>query len=251
MVGGLLYMWFLSSMDLSAKLVWSGMSFGLYVWAMWIDTLLLLGVRSILAVPSMALLFGKSKKGSTLLGIIVISLVFWWSPFAIEPSSYRLEMTIGLITSIMLLWLQPPAVLILAKSSQETADLVRMVSMAVHPLRVVALLDTKRTGRDMGTFSLFTDNIRTDSDREWQKVVDILLESVPAVILDTRTESPPVSHEVAKIINSQRLKQTLFIVGPLGEAPALENNGYKSDSFGVYAVIKEDLTRDRIRELFH
>ena len=244
-------MWFGSSANQSAKLVWTGMSFGFFVWAMWIDTILYLGIRSIRSVPRMAFLFGKSKKGSTLLAITGLCIVFWWSPFAVEPSPYRLEMTVSLVSSIILLWFQPPAVLILGVSSQKTANLVRRISVAIHPLRIIALFNTTSTGRFMGTFSVFTDNMRTDSDREWQRVVELILDVVPIVVLDTRIESSAIIYEVKRVMgNNQYRKKTLFIVSSDNKAPALESSGYSVKSKpSLNIVTKDELATDQFLQL--
>jgi len=251
LVVSLLYMWINSPVDQGTKIVLSGISFGVFVWTMWLDTLFSLGIRSICSVPKLALIFGKSKKGSTLLAIAGLSIVFWWSPFAVEPSPYRLEMTICLISSIILLWLQPPAVLILGVSSQETANLVSQISKTIHPLRIVGLFDTKRTGRLMGTFSLFTDNMRTESDREWEKVVELILYVVPLVVIDTRTISPPVIREVKRVMgNNQYRKKSLFVVGSDNKAPALEASGYTVKSIPENIVTKDGLTHKRFFQIF-
>lgn len=216
---------------------------------MWVDTLIYSGWRSIRTIPKMTSIFLKSKRGATLSAIAILSLLFWLSPVAINPSPYRYEMSIILVFSIFLLWHQPPSVLFLGESSRQTGVVLGKFSSSVLPLRVVALLDHRRTGYLVGGFSILTDNLRTQSDYHWRQTVDDLADLLPTIILDARTDKEIVVKEVAMIYgNKNRLSRTYFISDINGNAPALAANGLSILSEGVRSIKPEEIL-DVVKEM--
>ncbi len=226
------------------KLVYSAMLLSGIVLALWVDTLIKCGFRSIRTVPMMIRVFGRARRGGTLMGIVVLSLLFWLSPFATDPSPYRFHMSASLVISVLLLWLQPPFALALGESNRFTGHVLKTVSLKVFPFRVVALLDPKGTGYYLGSFSALTDNLRTASDRDWEMVVEQLADVVQLIILDARTDSSLVRQEVGRLKDRpDLLSRTLFIVGPNGEAPALHAHALTRQSPGINTAREEEMSK--------
>lgn len=209
---------------------------------LWVDTLWILGLRSLRSVPAMLRIFGRSRRGNTLTAVTVVALLFWLYPGIKNPHPFRWLMSGILVATIAILWLQPPSALVLGQSNKATGRLLGSISSRLFPLRIVALLDWRRTGRHRGTFSHLTDCLRTDSDHDWRAVVDIVADMVPMIVLDTRSDSPVVSYEVGRIKSSpSRLARTFFVVEDDGRAPALETHGLTSNSDGVHGVTEKEL----------
>jgi hypothetical protein len=226
------------------KIVQSGMLLGGLAPVMWLDTVTRWGLRSLRTAPLMATVFLRSKRGSTLTGVAVVCLCVWLSPFATQPSPYRYHMSVTLILTLIFLWLQPPCVLVLGASSPPTGRALALVSSALFPFRVVALLDHRKTGYILGSFSPLTDNLRTESDSHWRTTVDHLADHVPLIVLDARTDTPIVVSEVRQILGQpSRLHRTAFIVGAEGEAPALRAHGLSHESAVIRAVREEEIGR--------
>lgn len=232
------------SLPQSKKLVFSGMVLGGLAPIMWLDTVVRWGPRCLRTLPMMGKAFLRSKRGSTLTGLLVISLCFLLSPFAAEPSPYRYHMSATLILTIVFLAFQPPCALMLGASSQLTGRALARVSSVLFPFRVVALLDHRKTGYILGSFSLFTDNLRTESDHHWRSTVDRLADHVPLIVLDARADSPIVISEVKQMLDRPaRLNHTIFIVGSDGEAPALQYHGLDHASPAIQTIREEEIER--------
>lgn len=226
----------------SEKLVLAGMPLVGLAPVIWVDTIIWWGFRSIRAVPMMAAIFLRSKRGSTSVGIVVVFLCFWFSPFAEHHSPYRFHMSAGLIFTVILLWLQPPCALVLGASSPPTGRALRAVSSVLFPFRVVALLDHRRTGYIVGTLPVFTDNLRTESDHHWRTTVDNLADRVPLIVLDARTDTEIVVSEIKQLLDKpERLSRTVFVVGPNGDAPALLAHDLSHNSAGIKTVTEESI----------
>lgn len=224
------------------RLVLSGVLLGGLTPLLWLDTMSRLGLRCLRSIPMMASIFLRSKRGSTLTGVTVFCLCFWLSPFAREPSPYRYHMSTTLVLAIALLWLQPPCVLVLGASNRQTGRALASVSRASIPFRVVALLDHRRTGYVVGAFSPLTDNLRTESDHHWRSTVDALADYVPLIVLDARTDTPIVVFEVKQIMERPwRRDRTIFVIGPDGQAPALEAHGVSTNAPDVRTIQEHEI----------
>lgn len=227
MLAGLLALWtgWISTPKDYDKLIITSFLLGGIAPVMWIDTIIMAGFSVIKVIPKMIRIFGKSLRGSILLGIIVLYLCFVLSPFASNPIPHRIDMSITLVATIILLWLQPPFSLFLGASTPDSKKALKVVSLGFYPLRVVAMLDNRRTGYFIGSFSTLTDNIRTVSDHEWRDIIKDMADSVHSIVVDARTESENVVEEVGMIYSSPDLLcKTIFIIGIDGEAPALAKN---------------------------
>jgi hypothetical protein len=130
----------------------------------------------------------------------------------------------------------------LGESSSSTGKALGHVSCGVYPLRVVALLDLRRTGYVVGSFSFLTDSLRTESDQDWRNVVDSVADWVRLIVLDARTDSPIVVSEVGILVSRpDRLRRAFFVVGPDGEAPALAAHNLAADSPGIRSMQEEEI----------
>lgn len=117
----------------------------------------------------------------------------------------------------------PPAVLLLASSTNTNAQLVFDAGLAVFPLRVVHLIQPKPIDSDFISDEIFAlDTLRTISDSAWQSVVHPLMDSVPIVVVDTRTTSPAIVVEIARMLNPARRRKAVFIVDHDGSRPAMD-----------------------------
>lgn len=205
---------------------------------MWIDTLSFGGLKVLKTIPTMASIFFRSRRGRLLTGITVFCLCFWHSPYAKEPLPLRWEMSFTLLGTITLLWLQPPYVLMLGASSEETGKALARLSSAVFPFRVVALLDRARTGRHVGSsFSWLTDDLRTIDERDWRALVDRLIELVPVIVLDARTDRPVVVYEANQLLlHPRRLHRSSFVISEDGHCPALSLNGVMQEDSRIRAI---------------
>jgi hypothetical protein len=116
----------------------------------------------------------------------------------------------------------PPTILFLAPSRSQQRKLALEMIRALRPHRAVFLLsDDLSVGiYDQADFS--RDNLRTPKDVDWRDVVHPLIDIIAMVVIDTRVDSPPVSEEIARLISTNSLAKTVFVVGNRGESPALQ-----------------------------
>lgn len=227
-------------------ILWGVLTTGIPV-VMWIDTLLHADITIRRFIPAMATIFFRSRRGRTLTLMVICSVANWYWPFRSEPLPYRREMTATVLIAVFLLWLQPPYALVLAASSRETGKLLKSFSVAAHPFRVVGLLDRQKLGFlprylwVMGAYSLFTDDLRVVDSHDWRRVVDRLMDLVPLIVLDARSDSAVVAYEAGEILRDpRRLERAVFVVRDDGSAPALAAHGKTRESPGIESIrIKE------------
>lgn len=229
-------------LDTRDKIFWSGLLLGGLAPVLWLDTIRKFGSRSLRSIPLMIRIIALSRRAGLLGWIVFFCLCLWLNPMSLHPSPYRVHMSIALVAAIGFLLLQPPAVLMLGESCAATGRALSSVSNAAFPFRTVALLDQRRTGYILGSFSPVTDNLRTKSGSQWQEVADSLEDVAFLIVLDARSDSPAVAFEVGQIVaRPDRLQRTLFIVGPNGESPALAAHGLASDSPGICSTNEQML----------
>jgi hypothetical protein len=236
-----------SAHGIQEQLFLSGMLLASMPPLMWLETIFWVGWGCLRSVPMMADIFLRCWRGWVLLAVVAFCLWFWWlAPSAsTDPSPYRIEMSVALIVTIALLWLQPPFVLVLGVSAGRTGRVLGNVSAAMYPFRVVALLDTTLSGTTggVGAFSPLTDNLRTVSPDRWRSVVDSLADLVSIIVIDARTESELVVYEVGEMLRRpDRLRRTVFVVGSNGEAAALEAHNRTAASPDLWTA-----TESRVR----
>ncbi len=216
-----------AGMDFSRKLTIGALLLTGIPLMMWADTIAQGGLRTLRGVPLMAIIFLKCRRGWFLLGTLVFCVGFWYSPLQKEPQPLRWEMSVSLVISMALLWLQPPFALMLGESSALTGNALGKVANALHPFRVVALLDQSRTPMPfLKTYSWLTDDLRTRNENDWRWIVDGLIYIVPLIVLDARSEREVVIYETTRILDApSRLQRTVFLILPDNRAPALWLNG--------------------------
>lgn len=212
--------------------------------AMWLDTIVKCGWRSLRVLPRMAMIFSRCRRTRILLVFLVLNLVNWLNPLFQMSIFQRIENIIVVAFAIGLLCLQPPYALLLGESNTVTGRVLKTVGLELYPLRVVALLDNSRTGSSLGSFSVFTDDLRTASDQEWKMLVEQLADIVQLIVLDARTDSPLVLEEVGLLeCRPERLSRTLVIAGPKGESPSGFTQSLSSRSISMRTVCEEELTK--------
>lgn len=207
---------------------------------MWIDTLAHGGLRVLRTLPTMIRIFIRCRRGRQLLAVAAACIAVWHWPFAEELSPLRWPMTVSLALTIGLLWLQPPYMLMLGASSEATGMSLSRLSNAAFPYRIVALLDRVRTGRHLSSFSWLTDDLRTVDERDWRSLVDRLVDVVPVIVLDARTDRPVVVQEAESLLHRpERLRRSTFVITADGTAPALTMNGVTPGSSEI-RVLRPD-----------
>lgn len=145
--------------------------------------------------------------------------------------------------------LRPAAVLYLANTAPKKIELQVRIKRYNFHYRVVALLDVDDTivgGRSEDEWLqiiIGNDCMRTDAaeDGVWQGVVESLLGQVPLVVLDARDASPAVVFESKRIHSLNVTYKTLFVVGPSGEAPVLDEVAQELTSPLRVATVKESI----------
>lgn len=118
----------------------------------------------------------------------------------------------------------PPVVLFLSASGAAPGHLFANVCRSIAPLRCVALLDPARMSL-ASNMVVEADNLRTKMGSVWRSIVYELIEVVPAIVIDARSNSEFVSEEVFMVIASQREDKAIFVISEQGGAHALERQG--------------------------
>jgi hypothetical protein len=134
---------------------------------------------------------------------------------------------------------QPPMILILTNSGVGPGWLFWKLNFGLFPLRTVALLDPSRMGRLLGALNL-VDNLRTRDPDVWKAIVYRLIETVAAVVLDTRA-SGVVQLEAAILLDPRRVLKALFVTTEDGRSPALEVHGISPANHALRTVTESEL----------
>ncbi len=129
--------------------------------------------------------------------------------------------TLGILVASYLA--TPPAVLLLASSRKANIGMIFDADMATAPMSLVHLIepDSESLAASDIDFVRFNSR-RTVKDDRWRDAVDVYMDMVPIIVIDTRIASPAIVHETKNLLASERRRKTLFIVGENKEQPALE-----------------------------
>lgn len=140
--------------------------------------------------------------------------------------------TIGLMASLLLneprwigfvimvvgirwwLWVRistPPFILFLSSSDTQSVEMHWHTKRLVSPLRVVTLLDLVNSPTSGVSDELLLDCLRTGNDDDWWKVITILIELAPLVVINADTESPGVVKEALHLISEDITYKTVFL----------------------------------------
>lgn len=156
------------------------------------------------------------------------------------------------------LWVRtttPPFVLFLSTSDPWSIEVHRQTKRLVSPLRVITLLDLGNSPSSDTANELLLDCLRTGNDDDWWKVITILIELTPLVVINADTESPGVVREALHLISEDITFKTVFLTK--GNAcllrrkpePAASASGcYIASAAMLQEIIKTILDRAEIPE---
>lgn len=117
------------------------------------------------------------------------------------------------------LWVRittPPFVLFLSTSDAQSIGVHRQIKRLISPLRVVTLLDLENSPSSKTTNELLLDCLRTGNDDDWWKVITILIELAPLIVINADTESPGVVREALHLISEDVTFKTVFLTSSDG-----------------------------------
>ena len=244
----LIFVWFgvFSDIQEEARLRITGYALGVLPWLMWIDTLMLSGPSSLRAVPMMGKYFLRSKRSAYIVLIILLPLAAFYPPFGHNPDPSKHIAAIILVSTAAMLWLQPVFVIVLGGSNPQTENTISILSNATFPLRIVALVEFKGIRKygveGLGSFAPLTDDLRFHSKYEWKNAVERLIDLLPKVVLDTRTDSSAVAGELLFILaDKDRISRTIFVTSHDGRAPIFEKLGISPHQKGITLVSEAQL----------
>jgi len=84
---------------------------------------------------------------------------------------------------------------------------------AVYPLRVAALLDLRATGSWTSRLQQSADNLRTQSDTNWQEIVTRLIDTAPLIIVDSRVFSSHLLQETVVLLQRpDAVRRAIFLI---------------------------------------
>lgn len=155
--------------------------------------------------------------GSLLLVVASVGGLYFPSYFPPFPPVLFFSLALLLVTHLAL----PPAILFLSSSKPENATLISRTSTTALPLKLVHLLDPSLPLSKYEAESFYGDSLRTVRDTSWRNVVDLLIEWVPLVVVDTRVATPAVVTETTAMLKPANRRRALFIVNQNGHGPAL------------------------------
>ena len=235
-----------SDIQEEARLRFTGHTLGVLPWLMWADTLMLSGFGSLRSVPMMGQIFIRSKRSSYLVLAVLLPLALFYPPFGHNPDPNKGIAAFLLVSAAALLWLQPAFVIVLGGSNPQTEKSISILSQGTFPLRIVAMLEfgggLKYGLGGLGTFAPLTDDIRASSHHEWRNTVRRLIDLLPNVVLDTRTDSPSVAEEVLFILeNRERILKTLFVTDDDGRTLIFETLGISPHQNGIRLATEAQL----------
>lgn len=202
--------------------------FGLLICAacaalIWIETLRIGGAAMLGQLPRSLWIQFRARRVQTLIAVMVGSGLMTWYIARSDrlPNPYFIHVQVVIVAAAFLVSLRPPVAIALLGSRRESAMVLNEASLSLFPARVVALVDSQRTGPTMNFGR--DDNLRTGSGQGWQDVVRFLQRSVAVIVVDGRFPSPVVQQELRWILQSADLMQrTVLIVPDEGESCLLE-----------------------------
>lgn len=129
--------------------------------------------------------------------------------------------TLGILVASYLT--TPPAVLLLASSHTANIRMIFDADMATAPMSLVHLIEPNSESLGNWDFEVVRYNSRrTINDDWWRDAVDVYMDMVPIIVIDTRIASPAIVHETKALLAHELRHKALFIVGTNNEQPALE-----------------------------
>jgi hypothetical protein len=156
------------------------------------------------------------------------------------------------------LWVRtttPPFVLFLSTSDPRSIEVHRQTKHLVSPLRVVTLLDLGNSPSSKVANELLMDCLRTGNDDDWWRVITILIELTPLVVVNADAESPGVIRETMHLISKGFTFKTVFLT--IGDARLLRqepepaasiSSCYIASAVGLQATIEAILNTGELPE---
>src|SRR5882672_812285 len=203
-------------------------------------------------VPCAMLKFARVGRSRALINVGALSLVVSFICLAFFIADVR-SRSFGILAfllastglSILSRSAQPPAVLLLTRSSPRTVELIKRFGATIFPLRVVALVDY-RVFLPFNA-SIWIDNLRTSDSTVWKSVVIGLIDLAAVVVIDTSGESRSVAEEASLMLAPGRIRKAVFLTDNLGRYPALSANGIDPHAHALRLLNVDDM----VGELAH
>ena len=190
---------------------------------MWIDAFRIGGARVSKVFWRTLFLQFKSRRIKLTLFVLASFIgVTAWQALAAPtlPNSYFLHTNATIVFGVVAGVFRPPIALALMPSGSRSNDFLSTTSLALFPLRVVNLVDRRRTGSVI--MSGDDDNLRSSAN--WESLVESLMDCVPLMVADGRYESDPVSKEIDWILRSRtRISKTIVVENDDGRSPILDS----------------------------
>ncbi len=154
------------------------------------------------------------------------------------------------------LWVRtttPPFVLFLSTSEAMSVEQHHRLKLSISPLRVVSLLDVGINTDADTAGSLNLDCLRTEEDEDWWKVIVLLIELAPIVVINADAESPGVIREATHLVAEDITFKTIFLTNrdaPLlrqvSDAIAAEAGHCVTSNHGLHRILNFALN-ERLR----
>jgi hypothetical protein len=112
------------------------------------------------------------------------------------------------------LWIRvttPPFILFLSCSDPGSIDAHKQLKRLVSPLRVVTLLDLENCPSTKTAEELSLDCLRTGNSDDWKKVIYILIDMAPVVIMNADTDTAGVHEEAIYVPKNMLMFKTAFL----------------------------------------
>ena len=157
--------------------------------------------------------------GLVLIVTILAALAYWCFP-------------IDLLLAVVVcagLWLvpvasmaTPPAVLLMSTSTKDSIALQSVLSELIFPLGVFSLLRLDQADKQ-ATALVGTHCVRVHDDADWLAVIRVLVGIVPYAVLDTRSITSPVEHEVEHVLTNDLSYKVIFVTNDEHACPAVDS----------------------------
>lgn len=112
------------------------------------------------------------------------------------------------------LWVRvttPPFILFLSSSDSLSVGIHRQLKRLVSPLRVVTLLALEKSPSAETADELLLDCLRTSNTDDWKKVIYVLIDMAPVVIINADAETAGVHEEAIYITTNKLMFKTAFM----------------------------------------
>lgn len=158
---------------------------------------------------------------------------------AIHPYAPNFGVVSTLILVLMLV--RPPTTLLLATSTEHAIPFLRRAKSTMHRLRCVTLLDADKV-KIPHRAMLPTDNLRAFDFVKWERTVQALMDHLPLIIVDGRSQSVVVAEEFSWILSSPaRAHKTILVTTDEGEVNLSPNAASAARKSGVQLSTLEAL----------